>query len=135
VPAAASGTGRDIVLTQGDIRELQLAKAAIATGVRILLKEWGARPSDVRHVYLTGLLGGKLDHAAATAIGLLPEFKPATFMQQPNLALAGAEMVLLEPDRIAEFTGAAERTREVLLGSHPEFNNVFVENLGLKPWE
>ncbi len=135
VPAEASGTGRDIVLSQGDVRELQLAKAAIATGVRILLKELGARARDVRHVYLTGLLGGKLDQAAAIRIGLLPGLRHATLKQQPNLALAGAELALKEPDRVPEFTRAAERTREVVLGGHPDFNDVFVESLGLKPWE
>jgi uncharacterized 2Fe-2S/4Fe-4S cluster protein (DUF4445 family) len=135
VPAEASGTGRDILLSQSDIRELQLAKAAIATGVRILLKELGARARDIRRVYLTGLLGGKLDQAAATRIGLLPELRHANVKQQPNLALAGAELALNEPDRVAEFTAAAERTREVVLGGHPDFNDVFVESLGLKPWE
>jgi uncharacterized 2Fe-2S/4Fe-4S cluster protein (DUF4445 family) len=134
VPAAASGTGRDILLSQSDIRELQLAKAAIATGVRILLKELGAQARDVRRVYLTGLLGGKLDQAAATRIGLLPELSHATLKQQPNLALAGAGLALNEPDRLPEFTRAAERTREVVLGGHPDFNDVFVESLGLKSW-
>jgi uncharacterized 2Fe-2S/4Fe-4S cluster protein (DUF4445 family) len=134
VPAKASGTGRDILLSQADIRELQLAKAAIAAGVRILLREAGVRAADIRRVILTGLLGGKLDRAAAMRIGLLPEFRQAVITQQPNLALVGAGRALLEPDSIAEFTAAAERTREVLLGSHPEFNAVFVENLGLKSW-
>ena len=134
VPAKASGTGRDILLSQADISELQLAKAAIAAGVRILLREAGVRAADIRRVILTGLLGGKLDRAAAMRIGLLPEFRQAVITQQPNLALVGAGRALLEPDSIAEFTAAAERTREVLLGSHPEFNAVFVENLGLKSW-
>lgn len=134
VPAEASGTGRDILLSQSDIRELQLAKAAIATGVRILLKELGAQARDIRYVHLTGLLGGKLDQAAATRIGLLPELGHATLKQQPNLALAGAELALNEPDRVSEFTHAARQTREVVLGGHPCFNDVFVENLGLKPW-
>jgi uncharacterized 2Fe-2S/4Fe-4S cluster protein (DUF4445 family) len=135
VPAEASGTGRDIVLSQGDVRELQLAKAAIAAGIRILLQESGARAADVRRVYLTGLLGGRLDRAAAMRIGLLPGLKHAAISQQPNLALAGAQLALLEPERLAEFTAAARRTREVLLGSHPEFNSVFVESLRLAPWE
>jgi uncharacterized 2Fe-2S/4Fe-4S cluster protein (DUF4445 family) len=135
VSAKASGTGRDILLSQSDIRELQLAKAAIATGVRILFKELGAQARDVSQVYLTGLLGGKLDQGAAMRIGLLPELKHATLRQQPNLALAGAELALNEPDRLSEFTRAAERTREVVLGGHPAFNDVFVESLGLRPWE
>jgi uncharacterized 2Fe-2S/4Fe-4S cluster protein (DUF4445 family) len=135
VPADASGTGRDILLSQSDIRELQLAKAAISTGIKILLKELGARARDVRQVHLTGLLGGKLDRAAAICIGLLPELRRATLKQQPNLALAGAELALNEPDRVPEFTRAAELTREVVLGGHPDFNDVFVESLGLKPWE
>jgi uncharacterized 2Fe-2S/4Fe-4S cluster protein (DUF4445 family) len=134
VPAAASGTGRDILLTQADVRELQLAKAAIAAGVRILLREAGADAADIRRVVLTGLLGGRLDRAAAMRIGLLPKLKDAVITQQPNLALAGAELALLEPDRIAEFRAAAGMTREVLLGSHAEFNELFVENLGLKSW-
>jgi uncharacterized 2Fe-2S/4Fe-4S cluster protein (DUF4445 family) len=135
VPAEASGTGRDIVLAQGDVRELQLAKAAIAAGIRILLQESGAQAADVRHVYLTGLLGGGLDRAAAMRIGLLPGLEHAAVSQQSNLALAGAQLALLESERLAEFTVAARRTREVLLGSHPQFNSVFVENLRLAPWE
>jgi uncharacterized 2Fe-2S/4Fe-4S cluster protein (DUF4445 family) len=134
VPAEGSGTGRDILLTQADVRELQLAKAAIAAGIRILLQEAGACAADIRHVILTGLLGGKLDRAAAVRIGLLPELGRAAITQQPNLALAGAVRALLEPDRFAEFQTVADRTREILLGNHPEFNTIFVENLALRPW-
>lgn len=61
----------NIALRQADIRELQLAKGAIAAGLRILLKQWGASFSDVQTLYLAGAFGNYLEVKSALRIGLL----------------------------------------------------------------
>ena len=133
VPAEKSGTGRAIVISQSDIRELQLAKGAIAAGIRILLKEWPARAQAVKTIFLTGLLGAKLNRDAAERIGQLPT-SDAQLVQSPNLALAGARIALLDPARRPEFETLARLVKEVLLNQHPEFTDYFVRSMELKPW-
>ena len=60
-----------VTLSQADIRELQLAKGAIAAGVRMLVKTWGATPVDVERVYLAGAFGNYINRASARRIGLI----------------------------------------------------------------
>lgn len=84
-----------VSLTQGDIRELQLAKAAIAAGVRILLDRWGARIEDIRKVYLAGAFGNYVGIEAACRIGLL-EMAPSRVQAAGNTALRGAKMALFD---------------------------------------
>ena len=67
-PIALAGP---VVITQQDIRELQLAKGATAAGVRILLRQWGATAGDVERVWLAGAFGNYLNRASARRIGLL----------------------------------------------------------------
>jgi uncharacterized 2Fe-2S/4Fe-4S cluster protein (DUF4445 family) len=134
VPAARSGTGREIELTQGDVREFQLAKAAIAAGISILLRESGAEASEIRNIYLTGMLGGHLNAEAAQAIGLLPRVARGGIRQSGNLALAGARLALLRPELHDRFAAAAGRVREIALSSHQEFTDEFVARMELSPW-
>ena len=70
---AESGKGEDITLTQGDIRQLQLAKSAIYSGVAMLQKEMGVAPEEVEELMLCGGFGNYVDVASAVRIRLLPE--------------------------------------------------------------
>ena len=75
-----------VALTQEDIRELQLAKAAVASGLRLLLKRWGAELSDLKTVFLGGAFGNYLDVESAHRIGLL-ETVPSIVVPSGNTAL------------------------------------------------
>jgi len=121
--------GRPIVLTQRDIRELQLAKAAIASGIKILLKTMGAGIEDVDAVYLAGALGNYVHSFSAMRIGLLPEVNPEKIISLGNAASTGANMILLSKrywERSAEIAAALEH---IELSGHADFFDQFIEEM------
>lgn len=85
-----------VLLAQSDIRELQLAKGAIAAGLRLLLRRFGATSSALEAVYLAGAFGNYLDLSSALRIGLL-DVPPATLRPAGNTALRGAKLLLAAP--------------------------------------
>jgi uncharacterized 2Fe-2S/4Fe-4S cluster protein (DUF4445 family) len=125
----------EVYLSQADIREVQLAKAAIAAGIRALLAAWPARAEDIGRIHLTGKFGAAIDPADAFRIGLLPEIPGTRVIRHPNLALRGAVMMARDQDRIKEAEAFAGQCHEVVLSGHPGFESEFIEALELKPWQ
>jgi len=82
-----------VKLTQRDIRELQLAKGAIAAGMRILLSRLGLGLDDISEVYLAGAFGNYMNRASAWRIGLL-DVPPERVRPSGNTALLGAKIAL-----------------------------------------
>jgi uncharacterized 2Fe-2S/4Fe-4S cluster protein (DUF4445 family) len=116
-----------VALTQLDIRQLQLAKGAIAAGVRILLREMGISSGDVSSVYLAGAFGNYVNSESARRIGLL-SFREEQIVPAGNTALRGAKMALfLEPQVSAALQ---KRMIHVGLSTDPEFQDIFVEEMG-----
>lgn len=119
-----------VVLTQADIRELQLAKAAIATGIHRLLAHLGYRPADLERVWLAGAFGNYISRASARRIGLL-SLPVALVEPAGNTALRGAKWVLCGaagPDRsFAELRACLEH---VPLKEDPQFQEAFVDAMG-----
>jgi uncharacterized 2Fe-2S/4Fe-4S cluster protein (DUF4445 family) len=116
-----------ITLTQLDIRQLQLAKGAIAAGVRILLREMGISSDDVKSVYLAGAFGNYVDSESARRIGLL-SFREDQIVPAGNTALRGAKMTLfLEPEVSANLQ---KRMVHIGLSTDPDFQDIFVEEMG-----
>jgi uncharacterized 2Fe-2S/4Fe-4S cluster protein (DUF4445 family) len=116
-----------VVLTQRDIRELQLAKGAIAAGLRLLLERWGTRAEALERVYLAGAFGNYINRSSARRIGLidwpLERVEPAG-----NTALRGAKLALFGlPQAGAEFVGLRSRIEHVPLKDDPRFQEVYVE--------
>lgn len=110
-----------IPIAQSDIRELQLAKGAIAAGLRIL----GADRAG--ELYLAGAFGNYVSLRSARRIGLLPPI-PERVTPRGNTALQGAKLLLLNPLRRQErIDSVLSRTRHVSLGSLAEFENCFVD--------
>lgn len=122
-----------VSLLPADIRELQLAKGAIAAGVRILLEQWGAAAAEVRRVWLAGAFGNYLNRSSARRIGLI-EFPPEKVEPAGNTALLGAKLALFQTPRTA---GAVEsiraRTRHVPLNDDPGFIEAFVGAMHFPP--
>jgi len=119
-----------VAVTQTDIRQLQLAKGAIAAGVRILLAQWGAAPEDVTRVYLAGAFGNYVDRTSASRIGLI-DFALDRVQPAGNTALLGAKLaLLLPPDDNGSFGSLIERTHHVSLNADPDFQNIYVEEMG-----
>lgn len=113
-------------LSQTDIRELQLAKGAIAAGVRLLLQEFPAEPAAVSRVELAGAFGNYVDTASARRIGLL-QFSPDQIHPAGNTALLGARMALFANQ--AEFETLARRITHLSLSELPGFQDTYVEEM------
>jgi uncharacterized 2Fe-2S/4Fe-4S cluster protein (DUF4445 family) len=118
----------DVALNQCDIRELQLAKGAIAAGIRILLKDWGAELDDVDRVFLAGAFGNYINRASARRIGLLP-FDPVTVLPAGNTALLGAKIALGAPDLDELCNAVLTRVRHIGLGADAEFQEIYVDEM------
>ena len=86
-----------VVLTQSDIRELQLAKGAIAAGIRMLLDRFGASAGDLKKLYLAGAFGNYINRASAQRIGLI-SFPSEKVEAAGNTALLGAKLALFLPE-------------------------------------
>jgi uncharacterized 2Fe-2S/4Fe-4S cluster protein (DUF4445 family) len=127
VPSDAALDGRPVSLSQRDIRELQLAKGAIRAGIEILLKALGARPEDVRKVFLAGAFGNYIRPQSALAIGLIPSFPHAEILAVGNAAGSGAKMALLSQKAREAAVEIRRRVEYLELSGRPEFSEVFAE--------
>jgi uncharacterized 2Fe-2S/4Fe-4S cluster protein (DUF4445 family) len=113
-------------LTQGDVRQLQLAKAAIAAGIRILLDRWGAGSDEVPLVNLAGAFGNYVNRESARRIGLI-DFPDESVEPIGNSALLGAKLALFGKERTAfEYRDVLARVEHVSLASDPDFQEIFV---------
>jgi uncharacterized 2Fe-2S/4Fe-4S cluster protein (DUF4445 family) len=119
----------DIYLSQRDIRELQFAKAAIATGWRILLEEAGLTEDDVKQVLLAGSFGSYLSPRSAIRTGLVPNVPVRRVIAAGNVAGEGAKMALLSVRERAAALALLEEVRYVELSDRADFNDRFVGQL------
>ena len=114
----------EVRLSQRDIRELQLAKGAVAAGFEML-----AGDRSVPRLHLAGAFGNYVDERSARRIGLVRS-APDRVVAAGNTALRGTRLLLLNPARREELMGCVlERTRHVPLAENPEFMDRFTENL------
>jgi uncharacterized 2Fe-2S/4Fe-4S cluster protein (DUF4445 family) len=118
-----------VALTQTDVRELQLAKGAIAAGVRILVRNWGASMEDISRVYLAGAFGNYINRQSARRIGLLG-WPLEKVEAAGNTALLGAKLALFQPQPDgAACREALARTRHISLHEDPCFHDTYVEEM------
>jgi uncharacterized 2Fe-2S/4Fe-4S cluster protein (DUF4445 family) len=120
---------RSIYLSQRDVRELQFAKAAIATGWQVLLDEAGLAAGDVQQVLLAGSFGSYLSPASAVALGLVPRLPLVRIVSAGNVAGEGAKMALLSMRERAAALALLEEVRYVELSDRAGFNDAFVDQL------
>jgi len=116
----------DIVITQGDIRELQLAKAAIYTGCAILMQHRGVSVESIEWIYLAGAFGNYIDAVNAKIIGLIPDVLTEKVVFVGNSALAGARMALLSTAMRREAADLSQRLTYVELGAASNFNEELI---------
>ena len=118
-----------VYLTQRDIRELQFAKASIATGWRILFGELGMEPEEVSQVLLAGSFGQYLSPAAAVRIGLVPRIALPRIVSAGNVAGEGAKIAALSLRERAEARSILSEVRYVELSGRSDFNDAFIDQL------
>lgn len=134
-PAAASENGKALTITQQDIREVQLAKSAIASGVSIMLKEAKLAYGEIDTVFLAGGFGNYINIDSAMKIGLIsPEFKDK-IVALGNTSGTGAVLALksLQFDEVIADT--LKRSRYVELSGYEDFALDFAMNMMFEPIE
>jgi uncharacterized 2Fe-2S/4Fe-4S cluster protein (DUF4445 family) len=122
-----SGKGEDVCLTQSDIRQLQLAKGAIFSGILMLQRVMGVSDEDLAELMLCGGFGNYISTASAVRIRLLPALPLERITYFGNAAHVGAQMALLSETERARASDLARRIRHVALASQPDYQDVFVD--------
>lgn len=117
--------GSDITVTQGDVREIQLAKAALYAGAKILMKKWGT--DQVDSVTLAGAFGSYINKESALVIGLFPDCNLDNVVTVGNAAGDGAKIALLDKDKRVEAQEVANFVQFVETAVEPDFQPQFVQ--------
>jgi len=128
---SADNVDPTITFTQRDVREIQLAKGAMRTGIQALLDANGLSDHDLDEIIIAGAFGSYIDVTSAIAIGMLPSLPLDRFRQVGNAAGAGARMALLSRAQRAEATSIARRVRYIELASVPNFRRMFAQSMYL----
>jgi uncharacterized 2Fe-2S/4Fe-4S cluster protein (DUF4445 family) len=123
-------SGKKIYVTQKDVRQVQLAKAALSAGIEILREKAKIDLNALDHFYITGAFGEGIGRESAKNIGLIPKEIPLdkiTFLK--NGALSGAKEVLLTPSRRRELNNILSKCEHVELHRSEDFQNAFASSL------
>ncbi len=120
---------RSVFLSQRDVRELQFAKASIATGWSILMTELGVAPEDVSQILLAGSFGAYLTPLSAVRIGLVPKIALPRIVSAGNVAGEGAKIAALSVRERAEAYSILREVEYVELSGRSDFNDMFVDQL------
>ncbi len=118
-----------VFLSQRDVRELQFAKASIATGWQILLHELGVEPDEIAQVLLAGSFGAYLTPLSAVRIGLVPKLALPRIVSAGNVAGEGAKIAALSLRERAEAHSILREVQYVELSGRADFNDLFIDQL------
>ncbi|MDR5708923.1 MAG: ASKHA domain-containing protein [Armatimonadota bacterium] len=129
VPREESGAGEDIVVTQTDIRQVQLAKGAIRSGITVVERYLGIEDRDLAGVLLAGAFGNYLHLPSAIRIGLIPPLPQDRIVYVGNAAGLGAQLALLSEREGRRAEELARRIEHVPLAAQPDFHEVFLRSV------
>jgi len=122
-----AGARQEIVLTQDDVRQVQLAKGAIASGVTMLQHVAGVPAERVAELMLAGGFGNYVSIESALRIGLIPSLPGERIRYVGNAASLGAQLCLVSETERARAEAVAARIEHVSLATHPDFEGIFVD--------
>jgi len=127
----------NIVLTQEDVRKLQLAMAAIKSGLKLLLKNSGLKWPELNGLYLAGAFGNFINLKQCVSLGLLPPLPPKKIFFVGNASLSGATMMLLSREARQKAEELPDKVEFVSLARKKDFQAEFLKALSLGPsyWE
>jgi uncharacterized 2Fe-2S/4Fe-4S cluster protein (DUF4445 family) len=123
-----TAVGRDIVITQRDIREIQLAKAAIHTGCVILMRKMRISEEDIDLLFIAGAFGSYINPESARIIGMYPEIPLSKVRMVGNAAGTGARMALISKSARLKAEEISRRVNYVELGAEPGFQDEFLNS-------
>lgn len=124
-----TATRKEVTVTQEDIREIQLAKAAIYTGCSILMKRKGIKEKNINTVFIAGAFGSYINPVNAKIIGLIPDVPTEKIRFVGNTAVTGAKMALLSEEMKKNAELISKKVRYIELANDPDFNKEFVKAL------
>jgi uncharacterized 2Fe-2S/4Fe-4S cluster protein (DUF4445 family) len=127
VPRGDAAGGGEIVLTQDDVRQVQLAKGAIGGGIRMLQHVLGVPDAALTDLMLAGGFGNYLSIRSAVRIGLIPPLPPERIRYVGNAAALGAQLALVSEAERARAERLARSIEHLSLATHPDFQDLFVE--------
>ncbi len=133
VPAKESGTKEDITFSQKDVTQIVLAKAAIHSGFKLLLKNFKITKEDVHTLFVAGAFGSHINKESARMIGIFPEFALDKIIVVGNAAGTGARMCLVSETAKALAEKISKTTQYLELGIDEDFQKVFL-NSNLIPY-
>ena len=119
----------NVTLTQKDVREVQLAKAAIRAGIELMAARQGRKIAEIQKVLLAGAFGNYLDPRSACAIGMIPPVLRERIIPIGNAAGEGARIAVLNSSEYEYRKRLAQGTEFLELASMPEFNDCYVDCL------
>lgn len=131
VPAAESGFGQSVKVLRADVNEIQLAKAAIRSGIDILLREARLEPGQVKSWVVAGAFGSYLHLPDAISIGMFPNVPLMRFHQIGNAAGSGAISMLVSTDNRRAAVSLAGKSRYIELTTYPGFSDVYIARMAL----
>lgn len=126
-PLAETSEGKKILFTQKDMREIQLAKAAVRAGAETLALRYGIKKEEITRIYVAGGFGYKLDTDKAIAIGMLPEEFEGRIKAVGNSSLAGAQKYLADCEAKNRMQRLAECAEEIALSTDKAFNEFYMD--------
>lgn len=126
----AKENDEDIVITQHDIREVQLAKGAIAAGVEVLLTKMNRCPEDIEQICIAGAFGNYINKHSAVRIGLLPDIGEEKIELAGNAAGTGVSMALVSEREMDTMRSLPRIIQHVELASHSDFQIAYMEAMG-----
>jgi len=117
-----------VVISQQDIRELQLAKAAIRSGIEVILRSKNIRANDLKEIIIAGAFGTYINPESAVTIGMLPTVPLNRFRQIGNAAGMGAKLALISVDKRREAKELLKKIQYIELAAYPDFMRIFMES-------
>ena len=132
---ADAGKNDDVTLTQGDIRQLQLAKSAIYSGIVLLQRVMDIDNADLSELMLCGGFGNYINTRSAVAIRLLPDVDLDRITYVGNAAHLGAQMALLSERERLRAEELAQRIEHVALAARPDFQDIFIDGMSFESAE
>lgn len=123
--------GKEMIITQKDVRQVQLAKAAIFTGCCLLTEKFGIKGKDLKEIALAGAFGNYIDIENAQFIGLLPKIDGVPIRSIGNGAGTGSQLFLLSQDEAKRCEAIPKITTHIELATDPNFSHLYMQNTTL----
>ena len=124
-----SGNGERIIFTQKDIREVQLAKGAMAAGIQMMCRRLGITTADIRSVMIAGAFGSYMSPKSAAGIALIPPELGDEVLAIGNAAGQGAKLCAMSIDEYHRSDRLSKKMEYLELAADPKFQDIFVDEL------